>query len=88
MSDGQKNQELAGNGWTAVPRSQAKVLGQLENGFEPANIKVDDIKVPDSDVAKKTYEYAKRELPGKTFNHSMRVYYYGKLLCLYGRPIQ
>ncbi|PSN61846.1 cyanamide hydratase, partial [Corynespora cassiicola Philippines] len=28
-------------------------------------------------LVKKTYEYAKKELPEKIFNHSMHVYYYG-----------
>jgi cyanamide hydratase len=76
MSDGTKNQELSAHGWTAVPRSQAKLIADLENP-QPANIVVDDVKLPDSEVARKTYEYAKKELPEKTFNHSMRVYYYG-----------
>src|SRR6476620_5602099 len=76
MADTTKNRELAAHGWSAVPRSQAKLIADLENP-KPANIVVDDIKVPESDVAKKTYEYAKKELPEKTFNHSMRVYYYG-----------
>lgn len=77
MADSVKNQESAAHGWTAVPRSQSKIIAELEDP-KPANIHVDDIQVPDSEVARKTYEYAKRELPEKTFNHSMRVYYYGK----------
>jgi hypothetical protein len=76
MADNSKEQELAAHGWTAVPRSQSKIIADLEDP-KPANIVVEDIQVPDSDVARKTYEYAKKELPEKTFNHSMRVYYYG-----------
>jgi cyanamide hydratase len=77
MTDSVKNQELAAHGWTAVPRSQSKIIAELEEP-KPADIDVNEIRVPDSEVARKTYEYAKRELPEKTFNHSMRVYYYGK----------
>ena len=72
------NSDVVANGWSAVPRSQVKLLAELENP-EPVKISVDDIPVPNSDIAKKTLEYAKKELPEKTFNHSMRVWYYGKL---------
>lgn len=58
------------------PRSHVEILATLENP-RPANIKVSEITLLDTDVARKTYQYAKEELPEKTFNHSMRVYYYG-----------
>src|SRR5438552_6738429 len=77
MSDGTKNQELAAHGWTAVPRAQSKVISHVDKN-SPAKISVDTVKLPDSEIVKNAYEYAKRELPEKTFNHSMRVYYFGK----------
>jgi len=76
MASRSTSQGFAANGWTAVPRSQTKVVATLTDPT-PASIVVDDIKIPDSEVARKTYEYAKKELPAKTFNHSMRVFYYG-----------
>lgn len=63
-------------GWTAVPRSLSAFL---ENASE-ANVKphtTSDFAVPSSAVAVKTIEYARANLPAETFNHSMRVFYYG-----------
>jgi cyanamide hydratase len=76
MSDGTGNQEITANGWTAVPRSFLKGLFDVDQN-SPAKISVDDVKLPKSDLVTTTYEYARKELPEKTFNHSMRVYYYG-----------
>ena len=58
--------------------------GILRN-FGQKNIKdpqpqlVQDIILPDTALAKSIMEYARRELPEQTFNHSMRVYYYGRI---------
>lgn len=76
MSDGTNNQELTANGWIAAPRSFLKGLSDVDQN-SPAKISVDDVKLPKSDLVTTTYEYARKELPEKTFNHSMRVYYYG-----------
>lgn len=73
MSASINKQELAVHGWVAVPRPQAKVIAELNNP-KPAKFVVDDIKLPESSVAKETYAYAKKELSTETFNHSMRVY--------------
>ncbi|KAF2188205.1 putative cyanamide hydratase [Zopfia rhizophila CBS 207.26] len=85
MSDGTNNQELRAHGWTAVPRAQSKVLSHVDKN-NPAKISIKDISLPDSDVVKKTYEYAKSKLPEQTFNHSMRVYYYGAAIVKYHLP--
>ncbi|KAF2873329.1 hypothetical protein BDV95DRAFT_489661 [Massariosphaeria phaeospora] len=82
MSDGTNNQDLTANGWTAVPRSFSKGLTHVDKNLQ-AKISVSDIKLPDSDIVRKTYQYAKKELPEKTFNHSMRVYYYGAAIVKY-----
>lgn len=66
-------------GWTAVPRSQSKLLDSVKP--KPATkITTSDITVPSSPVAQKVYEYAKAQLPEQTFNHSMRVFYYGSAI--------
>lgn len=78
MSNYPGTQDISTDGWEAVPRSQSKILAHADKNA-PAKIKADDIKLPDSEVVKKTYEYAKEKLPEQTFNHSMRVYYYGPL---------
>jgi hypothetical protein len=77
MSDSTKNTRLAANGWTAVPRSFTKSLADVDKNKQ-AELVTDGVKPPSSEIAKKTYEFAKEQLPEKTFNHSMRVWYYGK----------
>jgi cyanamide hydratase len=66
-------------GWTATPCDAS----QLKLYVPPAPQLVDDLPCPDTAVAKASMEYAKAELPPHTFNHSMRVYYYG----MYGPPL-
>ena len=77
MSDGNKNAELSTNGWTAVPRSFTKSLADVDKNKQ-AELSVSDASPPSTDIAKNVQEYAKQQLPEKTFNHSMRVWYYGK----------
>lgn len=72
--------QLAADRWTAVPRAQTKVHAHVDRDA-PAAISAGDIKLPDSVVVKRVYEYAKSELPEKTFNHSMSDYYYGIYFC-------
>ena len=42
---------------------------------QPLNIK--DIKLPESSLVDNVQAYAKKNLSTETYNHSMRVYYYG-----------
>ena len=65
------------HGWTAVPRDPS-VLLKDSSASEPKLWTVDEIALPDSPLAKEVLAYAKRELNEQTFNHSMRVYYYGE----------
>ncbi len=47
---------------------------------KPQPLLVNDIKFPSDDsIVAKVHQYAKEKLPGKTFNHSMRVFYFGML---------
>ena len=63
-------------GWTAVPHAQSTLLKDI-SPWNPANFTTTELKLPDSNLAKKTTEYAKAHLPEQVFNHSMRAYYYG-----------
>jgi cyanamide hydratase len=81
MSHSDIDQDVATNGWAAVPRSFSKGLLDVDQK-SPAKISVDDVKLPNSDLVRRTFEYAKKELPENTFNHSMRVYYYGEFALL------
>lgn len=69
-------------GWTALPRDPSIVLNGKKNVKSPAPVKVDSISLPATELAKAVMKYAKNELKEETFNHSMRVYYYGKLVFL------
>ncbi|KAH4924620.1 hypothetical protein HBI65_153570 [Parastagonospora nodorum] len=79
MSADTKNNGLAANGWTAVPRSFKKSLADVDKSKQ-AELTVDKAGAPSTDLARKTHEFAKEKLPEKTFNHSMRVWYYGKAI--------
>jgi cyanamide hydratase len=64
------------NGWTTVPRS----IDSFLSGANASNTKpfaVSDIEIPTSKAAQQTQAYAKEFLSEPTFNHSMRVFYYG-----------
>ncbi|KAH7395004.1 hypothetical protein DE146DRAFT_615761 [Phaeosphaeria sp. MPI-PUGE-AT-0046c] len=76
MSQTLKDTELSGNGWAAVPRSFMKSLADVDKNNQ-AELSVEEAKSPSTDIAKKTFALAKEKLPEKTFNHSMRVWYYG-----------
>ncbi len=71
-------------GWTAVPRRVETLLEKTQGSKKPAiPISVESIKLPDSALVKAVHEYANKELAVETYNHSMRVYYYGiYTLCL------
>lgn len=64
------------HGWTAVPRSLEKLIGSRKDA-RPTPLSVEDIPLPDSALVQEVTKYAKEHLPSETFNHSMRVYYYG-----------
>lgn len=66
---------IATHGWTAVPRDASALNGQLKAA--PEAVTVDNVSLPDSSLAKEVLKYAKKELREETFNHSMRVFYYG-----------
>ncbi len=66
-------------GWEAKPRDPAVFLDGKKNFKDPEPQTVESIKLPDSPIAKAVLEYARKELNVETFNHSMRVFYYGIL---------
>lgn len=62
-------------GWQATPLSHAKLLRGVTATAKPTT--VDEVQLPESELAAAVHDYARRELPRRTYNHSMRVYYYG-----------
>ena len=73
------------HGWTAVPRDPV-ILFKSYTKSEPKPLVVNDIPLPDSSLSRKVLAYAEKELSEQTFNHSMRVYYYGGLSYSYISP--
>lgn len=69
-------------GWAAQPRDPSSLLGHRKNIRDPDPQLVASINLPDSSLATSALDYAKRELNTETFNHSMRVYYYGIITIL------
>jgi hypothetical protein len=65
----------AQNGFNPVPRSQAKILKghQKESPYVP----IADISIPNTPVVRAVDKYVKAELSPETYNHSVRVYFYG-----------
>ena len=54
---------------------------------KPSNpMNVDGIPLPDSPLVQHVMKYAKENLPSETFNHSMRVYYYGQAITIQHFP--
>ena len=65
------------HGWTAVPRSLEKLVSDRKNKTAPKPVSLEDMPLPDTPLVQEVLQYAKENLPRETFNHSMRVYYYG-----------
>ncbi|KAI6865093.1 cyanamide hydratase [Hortaea werneckii] len=74
------------HGWTAVPRSLDKLLAGRNEKREPWPVKVEDLPLPEGELVGKVMEYAKSHLPAQTFNHSMRVFCYGRAITLQHFP--
>ncbi|KAL8722869.1 MAG: hypothetical protein Q9225_000702 [Loekoesia sp. 1 TL-2023] len=67
-------------GWEALPRDVSEVLFRKKRNRDPEPQIVAGTKLPDTPLAQSVLEYAKQELSPETFNHSMRVYHYGKAI--------
>ncbi|KAK3725156.1 hypothetical protein LTR37_000667 [Vermiconidia calcicola] len=68
------------HGWTAVPRSLEKLVSDRKNKTAPKPVSLEDMPLPDTPLVQEVLQYAKENLPRETFNHSMRVYYYGQAI--------
>lgn len=69
---------LLADGFVAVPIDHSKLLNPKDAGEKPPrSLTSEAFKLPESQVASTTVQYAKEHLSQETFNHSMRVYCYG-----------
>ena len=70
--------EIAQNGWDAMPVDPSSFFKGKPFVNEPGPLLVSDINFPDEhSIVAKVRDFAKAKLPRQTFQHSMRVYYYG-----------
>ena len=65
----------AENGFNALPRDPEVIL--KGHNKESPYIPMSEIVVPDTKVVRAVDEFVKKELSQETYNHSVRVYYYG-----------
>jgi cyanamide hydratase len=83
------NDPIAEHGWTAVPLDPEAIFQGKPYLNEPGPILVKDIHFPSDDpIVVKAQQYAKEHLPAQTFNHSMRVFYWGNLPFSAPTPLQ
>ena len=61
-------------GFTSLPADASKTKPATD---APPTISVDELKVPDSPLARRIDAYAQSKLPEQTYRHSLRVYAYG-----------
>ncbi|KAJ5192618.1 hypothetical protein N7449_008760 [Penicillium cf. viridicatum] len=72
------HQEIAANGWTSTAANAGAIFGDQPFINKPESLCLTEIKFPfDDPTVAKTLKYAKETLHPETFNHSMRVYFYG-----------
>jgi len=72
---------IAEHGWTCVPLDADVIFGGAPYLIKPVHIHVKDIKFPEDDpVVVRAQRYAQDTLPIETYNHSIRVYYWGMIV--------
>lgn len=68
---------LAEYGWADVPRNRSNIPSDQD--AKTANVEVDFEKIwPKTKVVESAMKYVKETLPQETYNHSLRVYCFGK----------
>lgn len=67
-------------GWTAVPRSLSTLISSRPNPKPPSPVQASEIPIPDSPLIRAITSHAKSNLTGPAFNHSMRVFIYGRMI--------
>ncbi|KXX73110.1 Cyanamide hydratase [Madurella mycetomatis] len=81
MTSSTTSNPVSTHGWTAVPVDAEVIFQGKPYLHKPTPILAKDIKFPSDDpIVAKVQQYAKEHLPGPTYNHSMRVYYWSTVL--------
>jgi cyanamide hydratase len=75
--------ETKANGWTSMPANAGAIFKDQSFIEKAVAIELDQVQFPyDNTVVAKTLDYARAVLHPETFNHSIRVYYYGMRVLL------
>ncbi|KAL2783996.1 cyanamide hydratase [Aspergillus keveii] len=73
--------ETKANGWTSMPANAGAIFKDQSFIEKAVAIELDQVQFPyDNTVVAKTLDYARAVLHPETFNHSIRVYYYGMVV--------
>lgn len=72
-----RDEQISEYGWTALSCDPEQWGGLTKYNKEPVPQLVKDVPLPDTPLVKAAMDHVKNELPVHTFNHSMRVFYYG-----------
>ena len=72
--------EVLQNGWTAVPLDAGIIFSGKPFINPPEPLLAADIEFPSAKdpIVKQVQEHAQKVLTRQTYNHSMRVYYFGE----------
>lgn len=71
--------DVKANGWTAVSVSAKAIIDSVGKLQEAGSPTVQDIKFPSEDpLVVEAQAFAKARLGQEAYNHSMRVFYWGK----------
>lgn len=73
------------HGFTAVPASATQILNNPTTKLlsPPPAFTLSSFPIPGTALAKRVQAYAKTHLPEPTYNHSLRVYYFGQAIRRY-----
>jgi hypothetical protein len=69
----------ASYGFTALPANQSLTPPSTSS---PGAVNAEDIKIPDTEIARRALGYARKNLPDDTVKHSLRVFTYGVAVSL------
>jgi cyanamide hydratase len=72
-----RKQQIKEYGWIALSCDPKVWGGTKPFNKEPVPKLCKDVPLPDTPLVHAAMEYVRKELPEYTFNHSMRVFYYG-----------
>ena len=79
MSSASTPENIALHGWTATPRDPNAIFKSRPYLHAPGPLLVKDIPFPSDDpIVAHVQAYAKEKLSPQTYNHSMRVFYFGQ----------